>query len=542
MLRRLLPLLLATLLVVPGALALRASDEEVRIAYEAANAPLVLATGALHGEGALHDGVLAASQNGTRIGPIPRLTLVEGGGGSARVVEASDATILIHSGHLLWMLPNASIDATVDLDYGFSLTIPASPFDPAANDPASGRDADPRAGSDEAPRKPSLLFVGPTVRAELSSAGGPADLLPLDAVVSVLDAAGRPLAGWDETPVNADLDPADAQGRDGGGVVFRAEGAFAARIAAQALVAGLGGDAADLSVDIRAADEDLFLDTVAVLEDASALLNGDEASPSGGPPGASAALEALEALSGFLNGAVLLLPQPDEEGGPARESPEPRESTLGEEALDTEPFTVLRSRELAVAWAGDEMLVHGTSAVALTGQGFQTDAPLTLGPVPVLAALLWLAAVGAVVWFFVKRPPAAKGRIALRLMSTGVYVLALLVVFVLWDMSFADTFGTSVLTMLREKGLDGASYTQLALVFGLEMIPWSLAALLFALPVRIALGVALRYRGEGSSYKGLAKAGGLVSLAIFAPIYALWIVNVLLGQVLKLAPRLFAGG
>ena len=129
--------------------------------------------------------------------------------------------------------------------------------------------------------------------------------------------------------------------------------------------------------------------------------------------------------------------------------------------------------------------------------------------------------------------------LAVLSVSALIWLVVLAAVFWWWDRSFAETFGTSLLTLFKQRGLSGQSFSQLSLIFGIEMIPWGLAGLLFALPVRIILGVLLRYRGQGSSFKRIAAAGGLVSLAIFGPIYALWIANVLIAQIVQHAPKLF---
>lgn len=516
MLPRLAPLLLAFVLLAPVAAAFSTTRDEVAIAYDANRAPLALAAGDLSMEGSMRVGVAATHLQESRIGPVPRLIVGEQAGSTRSFVNASDATVLLHEGGLLWSLGNASVPVTLRAPYAFGLALPRSPFD-----------------EEGAAQSPALVVAGPDVRADLDWPGGDADLIPLDATISILGADGVPVAGYDHRHINANLDAATARSATDA-VVLRVTGAFAARLSGQAVAGGLGGSGADLRLDVDRSDDDRFTDAVAAFDEAMGMFSGGQSTGLAGP---DSPVSQLEAISGFLNGAILLLPPPDESGDAPE--PTPITSRIGGEDVDAGPFTVLRSEDLALAWGDDEMRVDGTSSVAITQQGIRTTAPLVIGLVPILSVLLWLAAIGAVVFFFVRRPPASKGQLKLRLISTGVYVLALVIVFVLWDMSFADTFGTSVLTLLREKGLSGQAYSQLALVFGLEMIPWSLAALLFALPVRIALGVLLRYRGQGSSFKGVAKAGGLIALAILGPLYAMWIVNVLVQQIMQFAPKMF---
>lgn len=518
MLRSLALVLVAFTLVAPSALALASPRDEVSIAYAANAGPLVLAAGDLHAEGQARVGTLAALLDESRIGPVPRLSIGERANGSVSLLNVSDATIVIHSGNLMWLLEEATVPLEVTVPYGFGLALPRSPFDDEAG-----------------PASPALVLAAPVLRAELSWAGGATDLLPLDATVSVLGADGRPVAGWDRRDVNFDLDARSAE--SGEGVALRAEGAFVARLTGQALITGLGASRADLALDVQPSDEDRFTETVEAMDSATGLLAGGDASGAG-LSGPDSPMQQLAPLSGFLNGAIILMTPPGDGQGGGEEAPEALEARIGSDTLETGAFTLLRSKDLALAWGDDQMRVRGTPTVAVTQQGFHVDAPLTLGLVPLLALAFWLAAVGAVVYFILRRPPASKGILKHRIASTLVYVVVLALVFLYWDASFADTFGTSILTLLRQDGLDGSSYTQLALVFGLETIPWTLAALLFALPVRIAVGVALRYRGQGSSYKGLAKAAGLVSLAIFGPLYALWIVNVLIQQAMRMMPNL----
>lgn len=518
MLPRLAPLLVALALLAPIAGAFSSPRDEVAIAYDANRAPLALAAGALAVEGTLRVGILGAMLDEARIGPIPRVVIGERSGGVPSFTEARDATLVVHEGNLLWMLEETTASLAVEAPYAFALGLPRSPFDAPGN--ASS---------------PALVVAGPEVRADVRWSGGFTDLVPLDATISLLDADGRPIAGFDRRAVNADLDASTARNAPEA-VVFRATGDFAARLTGQAIAGGLGATAADLRVDVDRAEDDRFTETVAALDEAMATFSGGQATGLSGP---GSPVQQLEAISGFLNGALVLLPPPGQDGEDA--PPTPRESRIGGQDVDAGPFTVLRSEDLALAWGNEEMRVDGTSDVSITSQGLRAEAPLVVGLVPLLSLLLWLGAAAAVVYFFVRRPPASKGKVTHRVASTVVYALALVVTFVLWDASFADTFGTSVLTLLREKGFSAQSYSQFSLVFGLEMIPWSLAALLFALPVRIGLGVLLRYRGQGSSYKGVAKAGGLVSLAILGPIYALWIVNVLVQQLMAFLPR-FLGG
>lgn len=511
-----LALLLAIVLAAPTAAAFATPKDEIAIAYDANQAPLIISAGALAAEGDYREGVLAGLLEESRIGPVPTLTLATGSSWS----NVTGATLVIHSGSVFLRLENASAHGKVTTDYGFALALPRSPF-----------------SAEGAPASPALLVASPSLHAELSvAARDVAELLPMDATISVLDSSGTPLEGWSVRQVNQDLNAGrSGEAGEANVVVFRTADAFTATLTGKALAGGLGARAAAMDLRVSPGESDDFTETVETLGNVTNLMSGGgQDGPS--PFDAAGPLTSLEVLSGFLNGAMIIVPSGD---GGSEDPPKALEARFGSDTFDPGAFTMIRSKDLDLAWGDEEMRVGGTSDVAITQQGFHVDAPLTLGPVPILALLLWLAAAGAVVYFFVKRPPASKGKWKYRIIGGAVYAVALVAVFWWWDVSFAQTFGTSVITVLKERGLSPDSYTQVSLVLGLELVPWGIASILFALPVRIGLGVLLRYRGEGSSFKGVAKAGGLLSLAILGPIYALWIVNVLLAEVLKFAPTLF---
>jgi hypothetical protein len=299
------------------------------------------------------------------------------------------------------------------------------------------------------------------------------------------------------------------------------------------MAAGLDPSSAQMRISVASAKHDRFLAAVDAVTNATQLFGGAPGGQGAAGADASQALTQLTTISPIFDGAVLVVQPP---GNATDAASAPIDATLSKQPIDASPFAFLRSRDLALSWSGGQVGVQGDSTTTVTKSGFATAPPLVVGFVPLLSVLLWLVAIGAVVLFFVKRPPASKGRWSLRGIGWLVYLVVLLGVFWVWDRSFAATFGTSVLTQLFG---GGAGFEQLALIFGVEFIPWTICVLLFALPVRIALGVALRYRGEGSSFKGVAKAGGLVSLAVLGPLYALWVVNVMLAGVLAFGPKMF---
>lgn len=518
----------------PIAAAFANSHDKVALSYDATKAPIVLTLGQLDAAGVLHGGFLAASVNESRIEHVPHVMIATSAGDTNRtptVTDARDVTIVVHSGGLFWKFDNATASFNATATYAFGFALPQSPFD-----------------TDGAARSPALVLVGPRVDATVSWIQGDVTLVPLDATISILDASGQPLSGWDHRSINPHADLHSATGPAAAGsdsAIINATGPFDAHIAAQAIMGGLGASGQTMRVGVSASPNDLFLDTAGVLGNATkALSGGGSSGPNGGGSGGSSsgdnnfggdALSNLAGISPVLNGAILVLNAPAgaTDGKNDSGSAAPTEAKLGDHGFDAAPFALMRSQDLALAWGDGQVSVSGTSAMTLTKEGVSTTAPLVVGLVPIISVVLWLGAIAAIVFFFVKRPPKADGKWSLRLLSLGVYILVFVLAAWYWDHSFAQTFGTSVLTMVSAHGVSGVQYQQLALVFGLESIPWTLAAFLFAIPVRIILGIALRYRGEGSSFKRVAGAGGLVSLAIFGPLYALWIVNVLAQQIVS---------
>lgn len=507
-----LPRLLACglmLLLLPVAAAFPTADEEVSIRYPADGSPAAVGTGRLAFEGDVRGGVLGAGSAGfARFAAIPRLDVVERGeGGAMRSETIRDVTLVVHEGSFVWRFASGgSLDTTGEAPYAMGLALPEAPIPSASGDPAG----------------PGLLLAGDALGVAGRWSGEATELLALDATVSLLDAQGAALPGWSRREVNpgvraAEADPARLD------TIFAPSGPFAANVS-HGLVGLAFGDGAEATLRVRPSESDRFEPTLAVLESAGAQLGYSDGVFAGASP-----LRALEDFSPMLNGATLLVPRPDDPDAA------PTHSSVGGRDFEVGPITVLRSDDLSVAWREDEMRVQGQATVAVGRQGFAVEAPATLGFLPALSVALWVVAAAAAVWFFVRRPPAAEGSWTFRFVGWIAHALAFLLVFYLWDASFADTFGTSFFSVARE-GVTPDSVPRMMLVLAIEMIPWGLAALFFALPVRIALGVALRYLGQGKTLKGFAKAGGLLSLAVFGPLHALWLFNVVLERVLPLLP------
>lgn len=493
--RPLLCVFVLVALLAPTAAAFAAAEGALYLSYDAAAPPALLATGAVESRGSVVDGMVIAGSTTTRLQAIPHLTIVDRTGGTGET-QVRDATIEVHAGALLWgMPPGTSLGIALSAPYALGLGLPQAPL-------PSGT-----AGA-------GFLISGEAVTGSGSWTRGTAELAPFDAAITIRDARGTPLAGWESRRVNAGA--TSQSDPDALGVVFRAEGAFEARIGAT-LLGGAVGRPGDLTLSVSAAGEDRLAATAAMLEVTTAAFFGGE------DPFSKVAepLDVLAQASGILNGAVLVLPGGVGEGVDAIA---PIEARHGDAAFDPGALTILRG-DMDVVWQNGEMQVQGEPTVALGRNGFQIDEPLRVWIFPFVSLVLWALAAGAITYYFMKRPPQGAPSTSLRLLSFGFYVVMIVAVFFVWDRSFEQSFGTGVFSTIRSQGITPDSLPTIGLLLGLELVPWGIAALLFALPVRIALGVALRYLGRGKSFKGLAAGGGMLSLGLLGPVYALWCFN-----------------
>ena len=503
--------LLLLLVLAPTAGAFATREEPLRVAYDQDASPVVFATGALAVEGRLERGYLASDVRGFALSAVPELTVTERGlAGLPRNQTHRDVDVDVQGGALIWEFGAGDrLDLALAAPYGVGLALPQLPV-------AAGADAG--AG---------LLVAAPALEGAFSWSGRAGRLVLLDASVTLRDASGAVLPGWAGRRVNANAtagsEPSDLD------AFFHVSGAFEG-VSDARMQGGAMGRSASLTLTVSDSGQDRFLDTLDVLERATEALGGEESAGLG----RDNPLRGLAPYSGVLDGSLLVL---GDTPGPDGEPIEPVESRMGEAAFDVGPMALVRG-EMDVAWDAGQMRVQGTPVVALTSAGFAVEEPASLaGLVPILSLALWALAAAAIVVYFVKRPREGKGSLAMRLVSLAVHLVALAAVFWWWDASFAQTFGTSALTLLREGALL-EDPVRLFVVLSLELAPWGVAALLFALPVRILLGVALRYVGRGKTYKGVAKAGGLVALGVLGPLYALWLVNVTLGQMLEHVPAM----
>lgn len=507
---RVLGLLLVLLLLAPptaGAFSTR--DEPVAIAYERGRTPIVFATGAIALEGEARGGLLATGADGFLLEDVPEITVTERlENGMGRNTTYRGADLVVHAGTLTWAFPEGgALDVDFEAAYGMGLALPRLPI--ALNEEGDGAGA---------------LLAGPALGGSFSWRGGASRLQLLDAEASILDASGKPAQGWDRREVNPGTTP--ASDLSAFSVVFTLSGGAFDGVPKARIVGVALGASKDLRMDVAPAAQDRFSETLDALGELGELAGDREGAQ---VLGEDNPLRQLEPFSGTLNGALVV----SDGGGDANASVEPVESSIGGEPFDVGPLALLRG-EMSVAWGEDRMSVQGTPELAISRAGFAVDDTASVSFVPLLAVVLWAIALAAIVFYFVKRPPTgAEGGFALRIVSFAVHVVVLAAAFWWWDASFAETFGTSFLTLLRSgTGLDDLA--RLGFVFAIETLPWGLAALCFALPVRIALGVALRYLGKGKAYKGIAKAGGFVALAAFGPVYALWLVNAIIDVLLPM--------
>lgn len=511
MLRASAAIALALLVLTPSAAAFSSAQQELTISYALGNTPTMISAGALFLDGVATTGLVVAGSTGTSFDRVPELRIVDRSAPISLETTHRGATLVVESGALLWTFSAGATSAVATSErYAIALALPQAPV------PTEGGTSPPA----------GFLLASEAITGTAGWTRGEAALVPLDAVVTINDARGQPLPGWDSKRVNGgattNSDPDALQ------YGFVATGAFTARIAST-VFGGATGGAQSLRLVLGPAEEDRFEQTAAAFEEASAGLFGPD-SPVGGEDNP---LDVFAGVSGILNGALLLVPGIAGGEGPA---PVLLESSFGGEEFPLGPFNLIRGDDMELEWSASSMTLTGTPTVALGRDGFGVEEPASVGIFPILSLVLWAIAIGAIIFYFVKRPPKAKGPVTLRLASLAFYLVVLVVVFVLWDRSFAQSFGTSALGAMREGGLAGDNLPRVGILLALELVPWSIAALLFALPVRIAAGVGLRYLGRGKSFKGVATGAGLVSLAILGPIYALWCFNLVWSRVAASMP------
>lgn len=615
--------LLALAFLMPTTGAFPGGGDDVAMRYGPEAAPTLFAVGALHMEGRLPDVLVATGLQDVTIGPLAVATLFEADTPGALPLPATHdrVTLVVHRGGLLWYddAPEAYVQADLALPYGIMAALPGDEGDPTT---------DPFADGGPAP----FLLTGPAMAGTLDWSAETTRLVLFDAEVSLLDATGAALDGWDrravlpgmgpgkliETALGGTGDPAGTTAGTEGepenasapatgtetvtqedlerladdpttrayleqhgirgdtvdgaiaeadpevvdevldevntgldallppGVdrallagIVQVEGPFAAAWTSQTLISRPGPDAA-LTLTVAPAQEDGFDATVQILTEIGGALTGvqgegpDEEghAPAGDDPFAS--LGVLGPLSGMLNGVTLVLPPQTPEGTPPVA---PLEATLDGQAFQAGRFTALRGGTTQVDWSAEGTRVDGDPDFVVTDDGVQVAAPALLGPLPLLAVALWLAAAGAIVHHQMRRPAEAEVLPKYRRHALGVHLVTIPAALVVWDLAFRATFGVSVGGYLLVPP-SGDGWATAGAVAGVELLSWTFAYLLFGLPARIGLGIALRHvgRGRGRGWKGYAKAGGLLATIGLGPFYALWTLVPVAGAVMGFLP------
>ncbi len=512
-------LVLFLLLLASGtASAFPGAATHVDIAYALGTTPIALSKGHLELAGDVQEILLTAGHNESRIGPIPLLTLVTiGKDGSFQNETFTDATLVVHTGTLVLRLEeNERQSLAIDAPYGLGIGIPNAPF--------GERD-------ENATQRPGVLLAATDIFTTFSWATRPVDLIFLDATVSVLDKGGTPASTWDHRRINenASVQNATSGGDFQEGTLVRAEGNFNVHLHSAAVAAALG-NSPNMTMAVTQAKNDRYLDALDAFVALGASMGNAEAMQ-----GPADALKKLESFAGILNGAIILMTPPAEDGS---KGVHPLVAYIRGNETELGSFAFMRSEDIKIGWQETEMRIAGRSAVAITGAGASVDPPALVGPIPLITAVLYAMAAASIVVLIVRRPPKGNPSILIRLGSAAFGIGAAVVVFYLWDVAFAQTFGTSFLTQASSEAFTSDRLAELGSIFALQTLPWGIAVLAFALPTRIIFNVGLRYFGYGKSLKGVATAAGFGALAIFGPSHALWLTNMMMGYLFDLLPAI----
>lgn len=171
----------------------------------------------------------------------------------------------------------------------------------------------------------------------------------------------------------------------------------------------------------------------------------------------------------------------------------------------------------------DNVQWTGSSRVAYTDGGLQTSAEMVhVGPlfVPALGIVLWLVAIGLIVFAKSRNPPVNEAKSAQAKIPAIVTWLVLLVVsFVLWDREVKYLLGTSLLS-----GGAGSGASAGAVAF-VELLPWSIAYFAFGLPIVLGAKSGLKFGGLDKRAKGFAKGAGALATWFLGSPYILPIVG-----------------
>ncbi|MHB8605408.1 MAG: hypothetical protein ACYDCK_09150 [Thermoplasmatota archaeon] len=250
---------------------------------------------------------------------------------------------------------------------------------------------------------------------------------------------------------------------------------------------------------------------------------GNNGGAGGDGSGSLDGLRALEPLSGILDGAVLILRDTGSSGGPSQ----------GPSRLAS-MITLYRAGDLTLGWRGGAFVVEGQAALAFENASFG-DAALLKGALPIVAALVWLVAIGMLVVFFMKRTAKEKLPRNTRLALVAGHLAVLLVALFLWDLEFRASFGISAITAFASQH-DGTTRSVAGALAGTEIALWSVAWLAFGLPVRIATGSALRTWLPKRGWKGAAKGAGIVAALALGSLFTFVVLDAAVAFALRHVP------
>lgn len=495
------------MLLAPVATALPDEPYDVSLRYSLTGGPTTVVAGAINAVGFVKGEVIAAElHDGSRFRNVPEVRVVEDRGLMTREEVYRNVHVDFHSGA-----------AFVDREAGGRGQLSATSTYAIGLIPAMG----PGNAS-----HPFLVIASPEAVYTLLNGRAEARLVPLDAVVTIRDAVtGRAVPGWDKRVVNEDMSASGSGDPPPGAVALRLVGDHVADLRADVFAARLtrNGEPLEITVTTVPGDSRLFTDAADRLTRLQAVMG----EATGAPP--ADVLARLEPLAPVLDSAVILVkPDAPAAGGTF---------TLGGREFDGSGLTLMRVQGASVTFTErDQVRVAGKAHLAIAGNAFvASDVASVAGIVPLLSLALWAVAIGLIVARVVRKPTAPEMKPGMwRVYSIALHVLAYGVAFYVWDQSFAHAFGTSIIHAVQS----GAEPSALATVAGIEMLPFSLAAFFFALPVRLAAGVAFRYTGRGKAWNGLASALGLGVLALLGPRYVLFFLN---GTLMRAAATALGG-
>lgn len=453
------------------------------------------------------------------------------------------------------------------------------------------RDGDPYPGFDHRPMNRGAS-VGDAMSFSSSPDGsdGLSQELPTDEELAAMSPEERQAALEAYEAYLATQEAGDAEPQ---GQLVRLEGDFMATLRFRAFATDPGPDP-DIRLSVATADADAFADTRALVGNVADLFatagvadhgcdperdqapsdpeadadnrtdeaneitpddNGTATTDASGPdcPSATnegddpaAQLALFEPFSGVLNGAVVLI-QFDGLAAGAFGAMGPGTSGVTA-AFGGQPigagFILARGGTSQIDWSAAGTAVTGTPSVVVSTSGIAAPAVSTVALLPVWAIILWVAAIGAVVYHLRRHArgdqetaDAVTGEdVAVeakwRLLGIGTHLVVFLVALLAWDAAFATTFGTSLFTLM-DAGSGTVAGPVLGIVAALELIPLVFALVLFGVPVAIVSTIGLRHVAGVRGLGGFAAANAWIATFLLGQGHALWFLGGVLGTVMQ---------